>query len=84
MKKISEKKLAKIDFDFHFGVQKPYQIAPKSTWDAKKQGLERSLFRDAMQIAKKPSKFNGPRSFATVSLVFQRIRSALSVSLSLC
>ena len=44
----------------------------------------RSLFRDAMEIASKSAEVGGAWTFATVSLVFQRIRSALSVSLSLC
>ena len=60
------------------------KILPKTSEILPKSDVKRSLFRDAMQLANKPCKVSGPRSFATVSLVFQRIRSALSVSLSLC
>ena len=57
--KASKKNSPKIDFGVDFGLPKPPQIAAKSTQDAKKEDLERSLFRDAMQIAKKPSKVTG-------------------------
>ena len=80
-KKTSEKRLSKIDVDLHLGLPKPPEIAPKSSRDAKKMGLGRSLFCDAMQTASKSARVSGAQRFATVSLVFQRIRSALSVSL---
>ena len=38
-----------------------------------------SLFRDAMETAKTSAEVSGPQRFAIVSLVIQRIRSALSV-----
>ncbi len=60
-KKASEKYLSKIDLDLHFNLRKPSKIAPKSTRDAKKRGLGRSLFRDAMQIVSKSSEVNGSR-----------------------
>ena len=83
-KKTSEKSLTKIDLDLHFGLPKPPKMLPKSSRDAKKWGLERSLFRDAMGTARKSSQAGGNRRFETVSLAKNMIRSALSVSLSLC
>ena len=82
LKKTSGKYLCRIDFDLHFNLRKPPKIAPKSTRDAKKRGLGRSLFRDAMEMARKSSQVSGAQNFVTVSLVFHRIRSALSVDLS--
>ena len=61
LKHTSERNLSKIDFDLHFGLPKPPQIGPKSTRDAKKRCLERSLFRDAMQITRERSEINGGR-----------------------
>ena len=60
------------------------KILPKTSEILPKSDVKRSLFRDAMQPANKSCKVIGARSFATVSLVFQRIRSALSVSLLIC
>ena len=61
LKKTSEKYLSRIDFDLHFNLRKPPQIAPKSSRDAKKRGLGRSLFRDAMETVSKSSEINGSR-----------------------
>ena len=55
------KKLPNIDFGIHFGLPKLPDIALKSIWDAKKLGRERSLFRDAMGMARKSSQINGNR-----------------------
>ena len=60
-KKTSEKNLAKIDFDLHFDLPKPLKITPTSIRDAKNEGHGRSLFRDAMDLARKPSQVNGRR-----------------------
>ena len=60
-KKASEKYLSKIDFDLHFGLQKRSKIVPKSTRGATKWDLERSLFRDAMEMACNSSEINGNR-----------------------
>ena len=51
----------RIDFYFHLDFPKPPKNPPKSNWDANKWGLERSLFRDAMQLARKSSQTNGGR-----------------------
>ena len=59
LKKTSEKYLSRIDFDLHFNLRKPPQIAPKSSRDANRRGLGLSLFRDAMDLARKSSKSNG-------------------------
>ena len=56
-----EKNLAKIDFGLHFGIPKPPEILPKSFEILLENDVERSLFRDAMQIAKKSSEVNVPR-----------------------
>ena len=66
-----EKKGSQIEFGHRFGLPKTTKIAPKS--DA-----ERSLFRDAMQTARKSCEGGGAQNFATVSLVLHRIRSAWS------
>ena len=59
--KASKKNSPKIDFGVDFGLPKPPKITPKSRRGAKKLGLERSLFRDAMEIARKSSEVNGSR-----------------------
>ena len=61
LKKTSEKYLSRIDFDLHFNLRKPPQIAPKSSRDANRRGLGLSLFRDAMDLARKSSQINGPQ-----------------------
>ena len=45
----------------NFGSPKPSRIAPKSFKIAPQSDARRSLFRDAMQIAKKSSQTNGAR-----------------------
>ena len=72
-----ERKNREIEFGSPFGLPKSLKICPKSD-------VKRNLFHGAMEITRKSSQVSGPRSFATVTLVVQRIRSALSVSLSLC
>ena len=84
IKKSIPKKAPKINFGIHFGSPEPSKIASKSFKIAPQSDARRSLRGDAMEIAKKSSKVSGAWDFGTVSLVFQRIRSALSVSLSLC
>ena len=61
LKKTLEKYLSRMDFDLHFNLQKPSKIAAKLIRDAKKRGLGRSLFRDAMQTVRKSSEVNGSR-----------------------
>ena len=78
------KKSPRIDFGIHFRSPKTPKFIPKSFKIAPQSDARRSLFRDAMRTVRKSSEGSGPQSFGTVSLVFQRIRSALSVSLSLC
>ena len=58
------------------------KILPKTSEILPKSDVKRSLFRDAMEMARKSSQGSGAQSFGTVSLVFQRIRSALSVDRS--
>ena len=53
------KKAPKIDFGVHFGLPKPSKTIPKTTRGTKKWGLEQSLFRDAMQIARASAEING-------------------------
>ena len=57
-KKTLQKKHPKVDFDVHFGAPKPPEMAPKSRRDAKKLGLERSLFYDAMEPAPASAQVN--------------------------
>jgi len=64
------------------GRPKPPQIPLKSTRDAKKCDLERSLFRDAMGIARRSSEVNGPCDPWTAKMVLHTIRSILSIYLS--
>ena len=59
--KASKKNSPKIDFGVDFGLPKPPKIAVKSTRVAKKEDLERSLFRDAMETVGKSSEINGNR-----------------------
>ena len=61
IRKIIEKNSPKIDFGVDFGLPKPLEIAVKSTRGAKKEDLERSLFRDAMETVSKSSQINGSR-----------------------
>ena len=51
-----EKKGYKIDFGHRFGFPKTIKMAPKSD-------VKRSLFRDAMEIARKSSQVNGAHRF---------------------
>ena len=60
-KKTLQKKLPKIDFSIHFSFPKPPKIIPKSFEIAPQSDAERSLFRDAMEIANKSSQVNGER-----------------------
>ena len=57
--KASKKNSPKIDFGVDFGLPKPPKIAVKSTQGAKKDDLERSLLRDAMELVRKSSEVNG-------------------------
>ncbi len=59
--KTLQKKHPKVDFDVHFGAPKPPEMAPKSSRDAKKLGLEQSLFCDAMETAPASAEINGPQ-----------------------
>ena len=81
--KTLQRTLRKIGFYVRLACPKP-QTTPKSIYIAPERDDEQSPFRDAMEIARKSYKVSGTQSFVTVSLVLQRIRSALSVSLSLC
>ena len=56
-----EKNLAKIDFGLHFGLLKPPEILPKSSEIPPGSDVERSLFRDAMEPARKSGEINGPQ-----------------------
>ena len=78
------KKSPRFDFGIHFRSPRTPKFAPKSSKIAPQSDAKRSLCGDAMQVARKSAEVIAPQSFATVSRVFQRIRSALSVSLSLC
>ena len=71
------KKGSKIGFGHRFWGPKTTKIAPKS--DA-----ERSLFRDAMQLARKSSQINGYHSFGTTNMATHMIRSYLSIYLLIC
>ena len=56
-KKASKKSFPEIDFGLHFDLRNPpktFKIAPKSE-------AKRSLFRDAMQLARKSAEINGRR-----------------------
>ena len=59
--KTSKKNLSKIDFALGFGLQKPPQTPPKSNKNALQSDVQRSLFCDAMEIAKKSAEGNGSR-----------------------
>ena len=54
-----EQKLSKIDLGINFGLPKPPKIASKTSKIALQSDAERSLFRDAMKIARKSSEVNG-------------------------
>ena len=60
-KKALQKHLAKIDFGLRFGLPKPPEIPPKSFKIPLESDVERSLFRDALGLAKKSSQGNGNR-----------------------
>ena len=59
--KTSKKNSPEIDFGIDFGLPKPPKIAPQTTKIAPGSDVKRSLFRDAMQPAKKSSGVNGNR-----------------------
>ena len=54
-KKTSKKNLQKIDFGFFLGLPEPPEIPPNSFEILLESDVERSLFRDAMEIANKSS-----------------------------
>ena len=55
------------------------QIAPKSGKIAFENGAQRSLFRDAMQLARKSAEINGPHDFWITNLATHMIRSTLLI-----
>ena len=69
IKKNIETKYSKIEFWLLFWPLKSSEIFPKS--DAK-----RSLFRDAMEIARKLSQVNGPQALLSIQMATHTIRSA--------
>ena len=71
-----EKKGSNIDFWGPFGFPKSSKIGPRSD-------IKRSLFCDAMQIARKSSQGNGTQSFWTTNMATHMIRSSLSLYLNL-
>ena len=73
------KKHPKVDFDVHFGAPKPPEMAPKSSRDAKKLGLEQSLFCNAMEPNRKSSEVNGTRALLGINLARHMIRSSPSI-----
>ena len=61
--KTSPKNLLKATFCVHLGLPKPLKIAPKTIEIPSRSDAERSLLRDAMQLANKSLEVNGAASF---------------------
>ena len=66
-----------------FGPPKTSQNRPKLEKNRKKMGLERSLFRDAMETARESSEVNGEQSLLGIQMATHMIRSSLSIYLSI-
>ena len=59
------------------------QNLPKSSEIASQTEAKRSLFRDAVEPARKSSEINGPHSFWTTNLAKHMIRSSQSINQSI-
>ena len=66
-------------FSGFFGLPKTSQNPPKIEKTPPKSDLKRSLFRDAMETARKSSQLNGSHSFWTTNLATHMIRSSPSI-----
>ena len=62
-KKASPKNLLKTTFGVDLGLRKPPKIIPKTFKIPSRSDVERSLFRDAMQLTRASAEVNGARSF---------------------
>ena len=62
-KKTSKKNDPEIDLGFRYGLPKPTKIPPKTSKIAPPSDVERSLFRDAMQLTASRRKLTGGIAF---------------------